>query len=114
MHLDYEIYGNTMVVKLKGELDHHVAEQIRTDLDESIAKNRCKNLIFNLSDMKFMDSSGIGVIIGRYKKISQSGGKVSVVQVSEKVDKIFSLAGMYRIISKYKTQNDALNNIKEC
>ena len=111
MNLDYEIVGNTLIVKLKGELDHHVAEKIRADLDDSIVKNRCRNLIFNLSDMRFMDSSGIGVIIGRYKKISQFGGKVAVVQVSEKVDKIFNLAGLYRIINKYKTQNDALNSL---
>ncbi|MDR5660054.1 anti-sigma F factor antagonist [Serpentinicella sp. ANB-PHB4] len=111
MQLEYQLVQNTLIVKLKGELDHHVAEKIRQELDDTIKKNRCKNLIFNLSDMRFMDSSGIGVIIGRYKYISQIGGKVAVVEVSEKVDKIFSLAGMYRIIGKHQNQLDALNSL---
>ncbi|SES76156.1 anti-anti-sigma regulatory factor, SpoIIAA [Natronincola peptidivorans] len=108
MQLFYETNDNTLIVKLKGELDHHVAEKIRVELDEMISNKRAKNLIFNLKEMNFMDSSGIGVIIGRYKNINKLGGKVAVVAVSEKVDKIFSLAGLYRIISKYKSEKDAL------
>ncbi|AKL94957.1 anti-sigma F factor antagonist [Clostridium aceticum] len=111
MQIHYETIGNTLVVKLKGELDHHVAERIRVELDEVISNKRSKNLIFDLKDMNFMDSSGIGVIIGRYKSIQKLGGKVAVVQTSNKVDKIFSLAGLYRIISKYETSEDALKCI---
>ncbi|MCC5911629.1 MAG: anti-sigma F factor antagonist [Clostridiaceae bacterium] len=108
MQVLYEVVDNTLVVKLKGELDHHVAEQIRTELDETISNKRSKNLMFDLSEMNFMDSSGIGVIIGRYKNINKLGGKVAVVNVSEKVNKIFSLAGLYRIIDKYENKNQAL------
>ncbi|SDK60001.1 anti-sigma F factor antagonist [Natronincola ferrireducens] len=111
MQLYYEIIENTLIVKLKGELDHHVAQQIRTELDEMIINKRSKNLIFDLKELKFMDSSGIGVIIGRYKNINKLGGKVAVVEVSEKIDKIFSLAGLYRIIGKYKNKTDALKSV---
>ncbi|SNS36795.1 anti-anti-sigma regulatory factor, SpoIIAA [Anaerovirgula multivorans] len=108
MQLYYENIDNTLIVKLQGELDHHVAEKIRVELDEMISNKRSRNLIFNLKELNFMDSSGIGVIIGRYKNINKFGGKVAVIEVSEKVDKIFNLAGLYRIIDKYKNQKDAL------
>lgn len=111
LQLYYENIENTLVVKLKGELDHHVAERIRVELDEMISSNRSKNLIFDLKELNFMDSSGIGVIIGRYKNINKFGGKVAVVEVSEKVDKIFNLAGLYRIINKFKNLKDALKSL---
>jgi len=102
---------NTLIVQFDGELDHHFAESIRTELDDMISQQRAKNLIFDLSGMKFMDSSGIGVIIGRYKNISKFGGKVSVIHVADKIDKIFHLAGLYSIISKYTNKSEALNRM---
>lgn len=111
MQLKYQTVENTLIVKLNGELDHHVAEKIRVELDEMISKKRAKNVIFNLGKMDFMDSSGIGVIIGRYKNVTQMGGKVAVVQVSEKIDKIFHLAGLYRIIQKFQDEEEALHSM---
>ncbi len=111
MQLQYEIVDNTLIVKFDGELDHHVAENIRTELDDTINRRGIRNLIFDLNDMRFMDSSGIGVIIGRYKHITKLGGKVSVIHVTEQIDKIFNLAGMYRIIDKYSNKKEALNHI---
>ncbi len=109
MQLKYEMVKNTLIVKFDGELDHHVAKNIRADLDEIIIQRRAKNLIFDLSDMKFMDSSGIGVIIGRYKHISKLGGKVSVIHVTDQIDKIFTISGLYNIISKHSNKKEALN-----
>jgi len=102
---------NTLIVKFDGELDHHVAENIRTELDDTINQHRVKNLVFDLSGMNFMDSSGIGVIIGRYKNISKLGGKVSVIHVTDQIDKIFTLAGMYKIINKDNNKSEALNRM---
>lgn len=109
MQLQYEMVDNALIVKFDGELDHHVAENIRTDLDDTISQHRIRNLVFDLSGMRFMDSSGIGVIIGRYKNISKLGGKVSVIHVTDQIDKIFSLAGLYNIISKHNNKSEALN-----
>ena len=67
MQLQFEVIADTLVVKFDGELDHHVAKNIRTKIDEIIDQQGVRNLIFDLNNMKFMDSSGIGVIIGRYK-----------------------------------------------
>ncbi len=109
MQLQYEVVDNTLIVKFEGELDHHVAENIRTEIDETISQRGIRNLIFDLGGMGFMDSSGIGVIIGRYKHITKLGGKVAVVHVTDQVDKIFNLAGIYRIINKHSNKNRALN-----
>lgn len=111
MLLNYEIIDNKLIVKLDGDLDHHVSEEIRNDLDEAIEQKRIKNLIFDLSNLRFMDSSGIGVIMGRYKNISKLGGKVAIIKVSEKVDKIFTLSGLYKIVEKYDNLNEALNRM---
>ncbi len=111
MLLNYEIIDSKLIVKLDGELDHHVSEEIRTELDEAIEKKRIKHLIFDLKNLRFMDSSGIGVIMGRYKHISKQGGKVAIIQVSDKVDKIFSLSGLYKIVEKYNNLNEALNRM---
>jgi len=109
--LNYEVIDNKLVIKLDGELDHHVAETIREELDEMIEKKRTKYLIFDLSNLRFMDSSGIGVIMGRYKNISKMGGKVAVIEAQEKIDKIFALSGLYRIVEKYENLTEALNRL---
>ncbi|MBM7613529.1 anti-sigma F factor antagonist [Alkaliphilus hydrothermalis] len=111
MLLNYEVIDNKLVIKLDGELDHHVAENIRVELDEMIEKKRIKYLIFDLSNLRFMDSSGIGVIMGRYKNISKIGGKVAVIEAQEKIDKIFALSGLYRIVEKYENLTEALNRL---
>ncbi len=112
MRLKFEVMDNILVVYLDGELDHHSAEEVREDIDNNIDSRNIRNLIFELSNMNFMDSSGIGVVIGRYKKIDKSGGKVGVVNSNPHVDRIFQMAGIYKIIHKYKTKDEALANIQ--
>lgn len=111
MLLDYEIVENKLVVKLNGELDHHVAEEIRQELDQLIETKPIKDLVFDLRDLRFMDSSGIGVMMGRYKSISQMGGRLAIVNVSEKVDLIFTMSGLYKIIEKFSSLKEALNRM---
>lgn len=111
MQLKYETNNNIMIVQLEGELDHHVAEDIRIELDDLIERKRIKNLIFDMGRLHFMDSSGIGVIMGRYKNISKLGGKVAVVDVSDKIDKIFTLSGLYSIVEKYQNKKEAINRL---
>ena len=69
-----------------------------------------KNIIFDFQNIKFMDSSGIGVIIGRYKKIANSHGSVSVINMNPRVEKVFNLSGMGKIINVCKSYEDAINS----
>lgn len=101
---------NLVVEFLCRELDHHIANEVREELDAIIAQNNIKNIVFDFKNMSFMDSSGIGVVIGRYRKISAEGGKVAVVNSNEKIRKIFELAGMNKIIAIHNTYEDAVSS----
>lgn len=111
MRLKLEVIDRTMIVSFNGELDHHSAGEAREEIDRKIESNNIINLIFDLSNLKFMDSSGIGVVIGRYKVISKKNGKVAVINLNPHVDKIFEMSGIYKIINKCSNKQEALSNM---
>ena len=96
----YEKKKNTLTVRLSGELDHSVAAAIRAELDELILDPRIRRLVFDLNELEFMDSSGIGLIIGRYKLMSRRGGSVAVSCPGGSVDKIFEMSGLYQLVER--------------
>lgn len=101
----------TLLVEiLSAELDHHIARDVREDIDDILLKRQVNYIIFDFKYVKFMDSSGIGVIIGRYKKIVNHGGKIAVINMNDRVKKIFNLSGMGKIIDIYDTFEDAINS----
>ena len=107
---DYELINQCLVIKLNKELDHHSALVIREKTDKMIDRGTVKNIIFDFEGANFMDSSGIGVIMGRYKRVIFSGGKVAVTNVSDAIDRILKLSGLYKIIEKHSTNSDAMNS----
>ena len=111
MSFTYEIKDRVMVVMLGEEIDHHVAEYIRKKIDKLIEMNHIKTLIFDFKDTHFMDSSGIGVIMGRYKNMSHMGGNVGLINVNESIDRVLKLSGIYRIVKQYKSTNDAIKKL---
>lgn len=98
VYTDFE--GKTMVFRLVGELDEHSAEFVRRRIDTAISDCNFNGVIFDLSRLSFMDSTGIGVIIGRYKQLRKLNKPVYVRNPSQTVDKIFKMSGLYEIISK--------------
>ena len=98
MDIKIENIGTTLVAKLAGELDHHTAPDLRDALDREIALNNTVNIVLDFDGVTFMDSSGIGVIVGRYKQISARGGKVMVIRVKPQVDKILEISGLKTIL----------------
>ena len=102
---------NLMVELLATELDHHIANEVREEIDYVIQDKQIKNIVFDFKNMNFMDSSGIGVVIGRYKKISSEGGKVAVINLNSRVKKVFDLSGMNKIIKVYSTYEEALSSL---
>ena len=87
-----------MTVHLPVDLDHPVSDSIRRETDRIIGQQYIKNMVFDFSETVFMDSSGIGVIIGRCKNLGYSGGDVSACHLNERVDKIFTVSGLKKII----------------
>ncbi len=111
--MQLEIVGRTLVAHIDGDLDHHCATNIRRELDKILKRSEIKNLILDFSGLDFMDSSGIGVIIGRYKLINQIGGKTAVVVTKPNVNRMLTASGLKKIVSSYKTVSDALKGLKE-
>jgi stage II sporulation protein AA (anti-sigma F factor antagonist) len=112
LKMQTNVQSQTLIVRLHGELDHHTAEQVRVELEESIATGTFKHMIVNLSEMTFMDSSGIGVIIGRYKQINQLGGQLAVSNVHPSIYRIFEMSGLFKIIDVYATEAEAFASME--
>ena len=98
--LDYEKRNGTLRVRLDGELDHRRTVEIRAELDSLLADPGVRRLVFDLSGLEFMDSSGIGMMIGRYKLMRRRGGSVAVMPGGARMDRIMRLSGLYEIIEK--------------
>ena len=96
--MEYERKKGTVTVHISGELDHCSAQSIRRELDALIAEPGVKTLVLDLQDMPFMDSSGIGVILGRYRTLRERGGGVAVKNMNPQVEKVFTLSGMRQVI----------------
>ncbi|MDD3205370.1 MAG: anti-sigma factor antagonist [Lachnospiraceae bacterium] len=95
---DFKIIENYLMVKMPEELDHHKSVYIRKKADQLILKEEVKNLVFDFEETKFMDSSGIGVIMGRYKMIHYLGGKVFVIHADSQIRRIMKMSGLNKII----------------
>lgn len=98
MDINLELIGTTLVAKIDGEIDHHTAKTLKSELDREINLHKVINLVLDFDRVTFMDSSGIGVIAGRYKEIKARGGKVMVIRVKPQVDKILEISGLKTIL----------------
>lgn len=98
MDMRLECLGATLVVKLNGELDQSCAPEIREKIDKEISSHNINNLIMDFYGVSFMDSSGIGMLLGRYKLIKARGGKMLIIRTRPQVDKVIELAGLKKII----------------
>ena len=102
--MEYQVQENCLTIFLPRELDHHNAQEIRKKTDILIEENQIKCIIFDFAQTNFMDSSGIGVIMGRYKLIYLLGGEVWVVHANERIKKILLMSGVTRIIQIYEEE----------
>lgn len=92
------IIDNYLLVKMPEEIDHHCCEELGKRADRFLMQKEVSNVVFDFEDTKFMDSSGIGVLIGRYKKISKLGGKVYVIHTCSRIKRILTMSGMQKIV----------------
>lgn len=113
MDISVQFQKDTLIVSLRGELDHYSAGNVKELIEELIRKRAAKNLIFDFTHLTFMDSSGIGVVIGRYKLLSAMGGKVSICGASRMVDRLLTMSGIKKIIATFDTTEAALSTLQE-
>lgn len=94
----FQVKKKTLVIRMPRELDHHSAEQIRTEADRMITEKNINQVEFDFRDTDFMDSSGIGVIMGRYQNVRLLGGGVEATHVNDRVFRVLQLAGLTKVI----------------
>lgn len=112
MHVDCFVKGANLVARPAGELDLQVADLFRNQLERHLNTRGVKNLVLNLSRVSFIDSSGLGVILGRYRRLKAAGGEVAIVNPSPAVNRLLELAGLHKLVRFYASEEEALGSLE--
>ena len=102
--MKFEVQENYLTIYLPKDLDHHSAEEIKREADRLIERGHIRYVIFDCAGTEFCDSSGIGVIMGRYKKVCMFGGEVWAAHTSERIKKILKMSGAAKIMQIYEEE----------
>ena len=123
MDIKFSRSGNILIIKVFGEIDHHSADISKRSMDREIMKIQTKHVVFDLSELLFMDSSGIGMLMGRYRSVKLLGGDVGIVLkksvVKDKygmpslssMERILDMSGIFRCMKRYDDLETAVKNI---
>ncbi|MTI49185.1 anti-sigma F factor antagonist [Sporosalibacterium faouarense] len=111
MQLHFNVKDENLIVRFTGELDHHTAQEIRNKIDNKYKNDMLKNIILDLKGINFMDSSGIGLIMGRYKTTRANDGSLVLINVNSRMEKILTMSGILKIVKVYRNEDEALHNI---
>ena len=98
MESNYNYVDKQLIFKINGDIDECYSQKIRRRLDNEIERYMPKTVIFDFNRVSFMDSAGIGLIIGRYKFTNMLGGKLEVANLTQNVKKIFEMSGILKLI----------------
>jgi stage II sporulation protein AA (anti-sigma F factor antagonist) len=109
LRITMETKKDVLVVRLQGELDHHTADDLRTKVDDILRNPEIRHILLSLADLSFMDSSGIGVILGRYKQISARSGEMVVCSINPTIYRIFEMSGLFKVIKFRENEAEALH-----
>ncbi|ADU30055.1 anti-sigma F factor antagonist [Evansella cellulosilytica] len=106
--IDLEKRDKVLCVRLEGELDHHTAMELRERVDEALKEQNLTHILLNLEHLSFMDSSGLGVVLGRYKYVQTLGGEMVVCSISPQIKRLFEMSGLFKIVRLASNEMDAL------
>ena len=111
--MKFEVINQCLVITVGKEIDHHSAETIREKADDYISRNYVKSILFDFGKTEFMDSSGIGMIMGRYRQVKGIGGNVGIVNTNKNIDRIVLISGLHRVVHTYDSFENAIKSLKE-
>lgn len=106
-----EAKNRVLLIRLKGELDHHTAQQLRQQAEQSMEQYQIQHIVLNLAELQFMDSSGLGVILGRYKQVQKNEGEMIICAISPAVKRLFEMSGLYKILKVAHSEQNALQSL---
>ena len=95
-----------LTLKITEEIDEHTTEKLRRKIDNEITRFLPRKVIFDFSDVSFMDSAGIGMLLGRYKVIKMLGGQLELANVNKQIERIFEISGILKIIPLVKNNEE--------
>ena len=97
MNVSYEEKDKLLLLEITEEIDHHTSEKIRRKADYEITRYMPRKIVFDFHHVTFMDSAGIGMVLGRYKLMKMLGGSVEMICVSPMLKKVFEMSGITKI-----------------
>lgn len=100
----YNREDKQLIFKINEDIDEYCAQKIRRRLDNEIERYMPKEIVFDFNNVSFMDSAGIGLLIGRYKLANMIGAKVKIANINTSIRKIFEMSGILKIMPEIKTQ----------
>lgn len=110
--MEYEIRDDLLIIRLYGEIDNQVVNKERTAITNLINKNNIYNLIINLEKVTYIDSAGVGLILGRYNQMQEKKGNALLVGTNNLVEKLFEITGIYKIIKCYRDEKEAISALE--
>jgi stage II sporulation protein AA (anti-sigma F factor antagonist) len=106
--MEHQVVGNSLVVRLAGELDLVAAAELRRVADDLLDRRKVRNLFVNLERVTFLDSSFLGALLGRYRRIHMIGGRMGVIGTPPTVRPTLDISGIFKTLDEYRSESDAL------
>jgi stage II sporulation protein AA (anti-sigma F factor antagonist) len=104
----YETRGQILIIHLPRDLDHHNCRNLKYETDLLFSENYISKVVFDFSRTEFMDSSGIGILLNRYKQMAGSGGKVTLYGVNAQIGRILAIGGIHRLMEHFDSKEAAI------
>lgn len=104
----YEARGQVLIIHLPKELDHHNCRNLKYETDLLLSEHYINRIVFDFSGTEFMDSSGIGVLLNRYKQMTANKGRVALYGVNARVQRILTIGGISRLMEQYESRESAV------
>ena len=104
----YEAKGQVLVIHLPKEFDHHNSRDLRYETDLLLSENYVRRLVFDFSRTVFMDSTGIGILLNRYKQMQRSGGTAAIYGASPQIRRVLTVGGVAKLMPEYASKEAAL------
>lgn len=112
MELNFKKSNKTIIILIEGEIDHHTSKELRRQTESAFTQMGGRNIVFGFERVTFMDSSGIGMLIGRYKQLQAMGGRIAIACTNEKIREIIHISGLTMLLPSFDTIEEALSYVE--
>ncbi|MDH7600683.1 MAG: STAS domain-containing protein [Armatimonadota bacterium] len=109
--VDVTMDGNLGIIRLTGELDAYTSSRFKEVMINTLEKG-CTNLVVSLADVEYIDSSGLGALVGGLKRVSERSGKLVLVGARPQVRKVFEITGLEKVFPIYRNESEAVESLK--